>query len=117
GYGLFRPGGTAPKELAHRLSYEDENGAIPGGMVILHSCDNPSCVNPSHLRAGTKKDNSVDAASKGRVNGMILDDGLVIALLRDYIRGASRTQLADKYGLSIHSVTDFTGGRSRQWLH
>lgn len=117
GYGLFRPGGTAPKELVHRLSYENKNGPIPNGMVILHSCDNPACVNPAHLRTGTMKDNSVDAASKGRIAGMILGDALVIGLLRDYVAGASHAQLAKRYGISIKSVPDFTTGKSRKWLH
>lgn len=66
GYGLFRPGGKAPKRLAHRLAFEDRFEPIPFGLVICHTCDNPSCVNPDHLFLGTRKDNYVDMVNKGR---------------------------------------------------
>ena len=52
--------------LAHRLMWELMNGPVPEGMMILHSCDNPPCVLPAHLRVGTAKDNSDDMVSRGR---------------------------------------------------
>ncbi len=36
-------------------------------LVAMHNCDNPICVNPKHLSAGTYKDNSLDASAKGRL--------------------------------------------------
>jgi hypothetical protein len=51
---------------AHRFSYEFYVGQIPKGFCILHSCDNPSCVNPNHLRVGTLKENNQDTRNKGR---------------------------------------------------
>jgi hypothetical protein len=52
--------------LAHRLSYQIHKGEIPEGMVVMHSCDNPSCVNPDHLSVGTQSQNILEAIAKGR---------------------------------------------------
>lgn len=52
--------------LANRLAWSIENGRIPDGLDILHSCDNPACCNPSHLRAGTHKENMQDMSVRGR---------------------------------------------------
>lgn len=51
---------------ATHISYINFKGPIPEGMIICHSCDNPSCVNPEHLWAGTYKDNSQDRDVKKR---------------------------------------------------
>lgn len=51
---------------AHRLAWSFQNGPIPAGLMILHSCDVPTCVNPEHLRPGTAADNSRDMVQRGR---------------------------------------------------
>lgn len=51
---------------AHRVSYAMAYGEIPQGKQILHKCDNPICVRPSHLRAGTIQDNMRDRDSRMR---------------------------------------------------
>jgi len=66
GYGLFRPGASAQKRLAHRISFAMSNGPIPDGLCVLHKCDMPSCVNPAHLFLGTMLENTQDMDRKGR---------------------------------------------------
>lgn len=51
---------------AHRASWEVFRGAVPSGTCVLHSCDNPPCINPSHLFLGSRIDNNKDAVTKGR---------------------------------------------------
>lgn len=64
GYG--RTTDASGEVLAHRLSYMEFIGPIPQGMHILHSCDNPSCINPDHLRPGTNAENHADKMLRGR---------------------------------------------------
>lgn len=64
GYGQFRVDGKLA--LSHRFAYELAKGPILKGLHILHSCDNPACVNPDHLSVGTRADNMQDMTSKGR---------------------------------------------------
>jgi hypothetical protein len=52
-------------EKAHRLAWWFEHHEWPA-MIILHDCDNPSCVNPRHLRDGTYAENTQDMYAKGR---------------------------------------------------
>src|SRR4051812_38446928 len=70
GYGVFTLNGKQVR--AHRVIWEMAYGGIPEGLVLLHTCDNPPCVNPRHLRPGSHAENVVDCQQKGRrvqVNG------------------------------------------------
>ena len=71
GYGRFQYP-TGPPEhgqvhiRAHRWTYHFFVGALQDGMVIMHECDTPACVNPRHLRQDTAIANNDDKVEKGR---------------------------------------------------
>ena len=67
GYGVFRDRHGESMKLAHRVAYALANGPIPDGLLVLHRCDNPSCVNVAHLYLGTDSDNTRDKLERGRM--------------------------------------------------
>jgi hypothetical protein len=70
GYGQFNAGrdadGRQDTRYAHRVAFQIATGIDPQDAVVMHSCDNPSCCNPAHLRLGTQADNIADAKAKGK---------------------------------------------------
>ncbi len=67
GYGSFWFNGRM--SIAPRVVWEIGHGSIPAGLYILHRCDNPPCVRPSHLYAGTPKENAGDMVEAGTHQG------------------------------------------------
>ncbi len=68
GYGIMSTRHNHAPAKAYRVSWYLHFGPIPEGMVIRHKCDNPACVNPSHLEIGSQKDNVQDTVARGRLN-------------------------------------------------
>ncbi len=64
GYGHLRVGKRSIK--ASRVSYALNKGLVPEGLVVRHTCDNPSCIRPEHLILGTIADNCQDNIERGR---------------------------------------------------
>ena len=64
GYGKKNVG-AASHMLAHRWTWEQAHGPIPGDLYVLHSCDVRACVNLEHLRLGTAQDNVDDMMKRG----------------------------------------------------
>jgi hypothetical protein len=125
GYGQIGSGGKGAKHiLAHRLSYEIHKGKIPDGMVVMHSCDNPSCVNPDHLSIGTQSQNILEAFSKGRKNSVpphVYGDSCGASKLNKFqaievIESTDATKLlAAKYGVSKSAIERVRNGKT--WRH
>lgn len=107
GYGAAAVEGK--RKQVHRLSYEANIGPIPNGMHVIHTCDNPPCCNPLHLRLGSNKDNMLDKLSKGRQGRTGPKVGYKLSAMSDVIRayrlaGATYAQLADMLGVSRQSI-------------
>ena len=103
GYG--RPMFNGRRRMAHRWSLEFATGDSGDGRLALHSCDNPRCVNPKHLRWGTQLENIQDRVFRGR-NGSACGSSNGAAKLDANqvrsIRADSRTgrEIASDYGAS-----------------
>ena len=70
GHGAFAPDGSVPRIMnAHRWIYQHVNGVqLPPAVFVCHRCDNPPCVNPAHLYAGSHADNMRDMRQRGRAS-------------------------------------------------
>lgn len=68
GYGRFSLGSR--RLGAHKVSYVLHKGDVPKGLVVMHSCDNPACINPEHLQLGSVKDNVHDCIQKKRFHSI-----------------------------------------------
>lgn len=111
-------GGVGKNGYAHRAVWEAERGPIPPGMVVMHVCDNPPCVNVEHLRLGTQAENVADMDAKGRRrtvsfsgegNGMTkLSDADVHAIRARRCAGATLDALADEYGVHRSRIWQLT---------
>ena len=88
GYGMTWHNTRGKKLGAHRVMYMIFNGEIGTETQVLHSCDNPSCVKPTHLSAGTISDNMSDMANKRRGNTVKLTHDQVSYIRSTYVKRA-----------------------------
>lgn len=105
--------------FAHRVSFAIHFGDT--ALYVCHRCDNPRCVNPYHLFAGTQLDNMRDMLSKGRKSGPLgvanHKAKLTAAKVR-YIRQSrqSHSALGRKFGVSHQSIRSVRLGENWGWL-
>lgn len=80
GYGVVALwiNGDRERILAHRLAHVMATGDDITDRVVMHSCDNPPCVNPDHLSVGSQLDNMRDCKTKGRMklDGLAIGQGM-----------------------------------------
>ena len=111
---------------AHRYSYMLHNNIsqLRKDQLICHTCDNPKCVNPSHLYLGTYTDNVRDCESRNRANhvngeqhGRVkLTAETVLAIRRAYEAGnTTHVKLAKEYNTSSGNIADILS--RRRWKH
>jgi len=116
-YGEMLDGTRLGRTLAHRVSWMLHKGPIPKGegahgTVVMHKCDNPTCVNPDHLMLGTQADNVKDMIVKGRkVSGTpsgvkhwlsSFKDQADIDLICSTV--GKTKELAEKYGVDVCTI-------------
>lgn len=105
GYGRLFVSGRAT--ATHRLAYETWVGPIPKGLLIRHKCDNPPCMNPTHLETGTHLDNAQDRESRTHSNkgssnpNAKLSPEDVLGMRQEYGYGVLTQQMLAE----IHGVT------------
>jgi hypothetical protein len=106
---------------SHKYSYEVHNNTtLPRGAVVLHSCDNPRCVNPHHLTLGTHTSNHVDMRAKDRHTRGVkkrLSDDEVVEIKRDFEKfdKGKRTfalENAERYGVKPQTLYFLLKGRT-----
>lgn len=106
---------------AHRMAYETFVGPIPEGMLVLHSCNTPACINPAHLRVGTQQENMDDMSRSGnslrgeRHPSAKLNEKAVKKILSLRARGKTLLSIAQEYGVSQSLVWAIT--KHKTWKH
>lgn len=101
---------------AHRFAYEMAYECdIPTRMLVLHGCDNPSCVNPNHLFLGTQKDNIDDMFTKKRANKAhkVSDEQVREIRARYALGGVTKKDLANEYGVTQTTISFITLRKTR----
>jgi hypothetical protein len=117
GYGTIKNGHTTLR--AHRVSFKIHHGQIDENKLILHTCNNPSCVNPAHLYQGDQYDNMKDRIDSGNYlfgenhfNAKVPDSDVL------KIRNHTGTykQIAAEFGISPSQAGNIKRGDQRKIL-
>lgn len=121
GYG--RVAWDGKMHMAHRIVFLLTTGQDPTGKVVMHTCDNPPCCNPRHLRLGTQADNNADKTLKGRSRGAPgvshplskLTDDIVREARARAANGESILSLSREFGVDRKTIRCAVRGTA--WKH
>lgn len=127
GYGKLTVKGRGA--YAHRLAFELGSGSsIPDGVDVCHRCDNPRCINPSHLFIGSRSDNMKDCFQKGRSSVLAIESSFPgernpsakltssdVVVIRELLTaGITQAEIALRFGVSQAQISNIKRGKS--WL-
>jgi hypothetical protein len=103
----------------HRFIYQECFGEIPQGMVVRHLCNNPSCINPEHLKIGTHYDNVQDRVRSNR-SAIGINNGRSKLKEKDVIEiksnnKTSLTDLAIIYDVTTKVISNIKNNKN--WKH
>jgi hypothetical protein len=122
-YGVFQLERQRRREYAHRYAWIQQRGDIPPGLQVLHSCDNPKCVNINHLSLGTHKENMRQMAERNRTrpqqgtlnfSAKLTEDNVIeIRTLRPF--GFTYYELAYRFGVSYQLIEQVVNRKI--WTH
>lgn len=108
---------------AHVFSWEMSRGrSVPKGRQIMHTCDNPPCVNPFHLKLGTQTLNNQDRHEKGRTvvargsrqGHSKLTEDQVVAIRYLLEHGVKQWVIAEEFGITQSNVSYI---KNHTWRH
>ncbi len=122
GYGIYVFATPVREEWgAHRLAYTLAKGEIPPGINVLHKCDTPLCIEPTHLFLGTHRDNVIDKVSKQRqtkgedVNTSLLKEADVREIRKLLAADISIHRIARLFVVTNATILNIQNGKT--WKH
>lgn len=113
GYGIMRRAGFPPLRV-HRVVLEATLGRLlRPEECSLHRCDNPPCVRPDHLFAGTNAENTADCITKGRFRHSVSDEAVELIRFLYVPRSVSASTIAKIFGIAPSHVWNIVNGTRR----
>lgn len=107
--------------LAHRYSWKLLRGPLEKGQCLLHTCDEPKCVNPEHLYLGDRSKNNRDMWARGRAATKLTPEA--VREIRDHFAGdtgkklpkGAYAELSAKFGVGQKTIWEIR--RGKKWRH